>query len=69
MRAITWHRFRSCVVNPAHPQVSGLLKRIKETAEQLNQVGRWRMILSAAFQQFLRGKLLGSTGRLAGTVG
>lgn len=46
-------------------KVSGFLKRIKATAEQLSQADRWRLILSAAFQAFLRGKVLGSTGRLA----
>jgi hypothetical protein len=34
----------------------------------LTQTARWRLILSAAFQQFLRGKVLGSTGRLVGAT-
>ena len=46
-------------------KVSGFLKRIKTTAEQLTQTERWRLILSAAFRQFLGGKVIGSTGRLA----
>jgi len=46
-------------------KVSGLLKRIKTTAEQLTQGDRWMLILSAAFRQFLGGKVIGSTGRLA----
>jgi hypothetical protein len=46
-------------------KVSGLLKRIKATAEQLTQGDRWKLILSAAFRQFLGGKVIGSTGRLA----
>ncbi len=50
-------------------KVSAFLKRIKETAEQLTKDSRWRLILSAAFQQFLRGKVLGSTGRLADAIG
>jgi hypothetical protein len=50
-------------------KVSGFLKRIKATAEQLAQPEQWRLILSAAFQYFLRGKLLGSTGRLASATG
>jgi hypothetical protein len=50
-------------------KVSGFLKRIKTTAEQLSQAERWRLILSAAFQAFLRGKLLGSTGQLAQATG
>ena len=50
-------------------QVSEFLKRIKATAEQFTQTARWRLILSAAFQNFLRGKMLGSTGRLAEATG
>jgi hypothetical protein len=50
-------------------KVSGFLKRIKATAEQLTQAVRWRLILSAAFQYFLRGKVLGSTGRLVAATG
>jgi hypothetical protein len=46
-------------------KVSGLLKRIKATAEQLTQGDRWKLILSVAFRQFLGGKVIGSTGRLA----
>jgi hypothetical protein len=43
-------------------KVSGFLKQIRVTAEQLTQRDRWRLILSTAFQFFLRGKMLG-TGR------
>jgi hypothetical protein len=50
-------------------QVSGFLKRIKSTAEQLTQKERWKLILSAAFRQFLGGKILGSPGRLADATG
>ena len=46
-------------------QVSGFLKRIKTTAEQLTQRQRWKLILSAAFRNLLGGRVLGSTGRLA----
>ena len=49
-------------------KVSAFLQRIKATAEQLTQADRWRLILSAAFQVFLRGKVLGSTARLAETT-
>jgi hypothetical protein len=49
--------------------VSGFLKRIKTTAEQLTQRARWGLILSAAFRQFLGGKVIGSTGRLADATG
>ena len=50
-------------------KVSGFLKRIKTTAEQLTQGERWKLILSAAFRQFLGGKVLGSSGRLADATG
>src|SRR6202171_6441043 len=50
-------------------QVSGLLKRIKATAEQFTQPARWRLILSAAFQRFLHGRVLGSVGYLAEATG
>jgi Transposase DDE domain group 1 len=43
-------------------KVSGFLKQIRMAAEQLSQQDRWRLILSTAFQFFLRGKVLG-TGR------
>ncbi len=46
-------------------KVSAFLKRIKTTAEQLTQGERWKLILSAAFRQFLGGKVIGSPGRLA----
>jgi hypothetical protein len=49
--------------------VSGFLHRIKATAEQLNPYERWRLILSAAFQSFLRGKVLGGTGKMAENTG
>ena len=50
-------------------KVSGFLKRIKTTAEQLTQRERWKLILSAAFRHFLGGKVIGSTGRLADATG
>jgi Transposase DDE domain group 1 len=50
-------------------KVSGFLKRIKTIAEQLTQPERWKLILSAAFRQFLGGKLLGSPGRLTDATG
>jgi hypothetical protein len=50
-------------------KVSGFLKRIKVTAEQLTQSERWKLILSAAFRHFLGGKVLGTTGRLADATG
>jgi hypothetical protein len=50
-------------------KVSGFLKRIKTTAEQLTEKERWKLILSAAFRQFLGGKVIGNTGRLADAPG
>jgi hypothetical protein len=50
-------------------KVSGFLKRIKTTAEQLTQGERWKLILSAAFRQLLGGKVIGSPGRLADAPG
>jgi len=50
-------------------KVSGFLKRIKTTAEQLTHRERWELILSAAFRQFLGGKVIGTTGRLADVTG
>jgi len=40
------------LIAAALTKVSGFLKRIKATAEQLTQAERWRLILSAAFQNF-----------------
>src|ERR1039457_3039496 len=50
-------------------KVSGFLRRIRTTAEQLTQSERWKLILSAAFRQFFGGKVIGSTGRLADATG
>jgi len=50
-------------------KVSAFLKRVRETAEQLTHHSRWRLILSAAFQQFLGGKVIGSTAKLAAAFG
>ena len=61
---VTSTHSKAQVIAEALTKVSGFLKRIKATAEQLTQAARWRLILSAAFQYFLRGKVLGSTGRL-----
>ncbi len=49
-------------------KVSAFFKRIKVIAEQLSQADRWRLILSAAFQVFLRGRVLGSVARLTGAA-
>jgi hypothetical protein len=66
---VTSTHSKALVIAAALSKVSGVLKRIKASAEQLTQAHRWRLILSAAFQSFLRGKTLGSTGRLAEAMG
>ena len=50
-------------------KVSAFFKQIKAGAEQLSQPARWRLILSAAFRNFLGGKVIGTTGRLAEATG
>jgi hypothetical protein len=35
----------------------------------MTQAERWKLILSAAFRQFLGGKVIGSNGRLADAPG
>jgi hypothetical protein len=66
---VTSTHAKAGLIAEALSKVSAFLKRIKETAEQLTKDARWRLILSAAFQQFLRGKVLGSTARLAEVIG
>jgi hypothetical protein len=66
---VTSTHSKALVIAAALTKVSGFLKRIKETAEQLTKASLWRLILSAAFQHFLRGKVLGGTGRLAEATG
>jgi len=66
---VTSTHSKALVIAAALSKVSGFLKRIKASAEQLTQADRWRLILSAAFQNFLRGKVLGNTGRLAEAMG
>ena len=62
---VTSTHSKAPLIAVALTKVSGFLKQIKTTAEQLTQTARWRLILSAAFQQFLHGKVIGSTGKLA----
>ena len=66
---VTSTHSKALVIAEALTKVSDFLKRIKMTAEQLTQVARWRLILSAAFQQFLHGRVLGSVGHLAEATG
>ncbi|HLI82544.1 MAG TPA: hypothetical protein VKV17_01435, partial [Bryobacteraceae bacterium] len=60
---------KASAIAAALSKVNGFLQRIKATAEQLPPRERWRLILSAAFQYFLPGKPLRSTGRLAEATG
>ncbi|HWD99818.1 MAG TPA: hypothetical protein VG345_12300, partial [Bryobacteraceae bacterium] len=53
------------LIEAALTRVSAFFKRLKTTAEQLSQLTRWQLILSAAFRNFLNGKVIGSTARLA----
>lgn len=66
---ITSMHSKAGLIANALTKVSSFLKRIKATAEQLAAPERWRLILSAAFQSFLRGKVLGRTARLAEATG
>jgi hypothetical protein len=62
---VTSTHAKARLIAQALTKVSGFLKRIRASAEQLTQTLRWRLILSAAFQQFLRGRVLGSSEKLA----
>ena len=62
---VTSTHSKASLIAQALTNVSAFLKRIKQTAEQLTNPTRWSLILSAAFQHFLRGKVLGSTLRLS----
>jgi hypothetical protein len=66
---VTSTHSKAPLIAQALTRVSRFLHRIKETAEQLTQASRWRLILSAAFRHFLHGKVLGSTERLVGATG
>jgi len=66
---VTSTHAKASAIAAALTKVSGFLQRIKATAEQLTKAARWRLILSVAFQHFLRGKVLGSIGRLAPATG
>lgn len=66
---VTSTHSKASAIAAALSKVNGFLQRIKANAEQLSPRARWRLILSAAFQYFLRGKVLGGTGRLAQATG
>jgi hypothetical protein len=66
---VTSTHAKATLIAQALTKVSGFLQRIKTNAEQLPLPARWTLILSAAFQQFLCGRVLGSPGRLAQATG
>ena len=57
------------IIQAALTRISGFFKTIRETTEQLTQLARWRLILSAAFRVFLKGRMIGSTARLVSETG
>jgi hypothetical protein len=65
---VTSTHSKAPLIARALTKVNAFLQRIKETAEQLTHASRWKLILSAAFRHFLRGKVLGSTERLVGAT-
>jgi hypothetical protein len=62
---ITSTHAKASLITATLTKVSGFLKHIKTSAEQLTQPERWKLILSEAFRVFLRGKVLGSTRRMS----
>ena len=66
---VTSTHSKAPIIAAALTKVSGFLKQIKATAEQLTQAARWQLILSAAFQFFLHGRVLGSICNLAQASG
>jgi hypothetical protein len=66
---VTSTHSKAALMAEALTKVSGFLKRMKATAEQLTQSTRWRLILSAAFRVFLPGRVLGSTDWLPRAIG
>jgi hypothetical protein len=66
---VTSTHAKAPLIAKALSQVSAFLKRIKTSAEQLTLATRWKLILSAAFHHFLRGRVLGGPARLANSTG
>ena len=65
---VTSTHAKAPLIAKALSQVSAFLKRIKTSAEQLVLANRWQLILSAAFQHFLRGRPRGGVARLANST-
>ena len=66
---ITSTHAMASVIQAALTRISSFFKTIKKNAEQLTQLARWRLILSAAFRVFLNGRIIGSTARLVSGTG
>jgi Transposase DDE domain group 1 len=66
---VTSMHAKASLIGTVLSNVSSFLKRISSNAEQWTQLARWRLILSAAFRAFLRGKVLGCTPRFAAPTG
>ena len=66
---ITSTHAKASIIGVVLVNVSTFLQRISRSAEQYNQPTRWRLILSAAFRFFLKGKILGDTLRIAQATG
>jgi hypothetical protein len=62
---ITSTHAKASIIGVVLINVSTFLHRIARSAEQYTQPKRWRLILSAAFRFFLKGKILGDTLRIA----
>jgi hypothetical protein len=60
---VTSMHAKASLIGTVLSNVSSFLKRLSSSAEQSTQTVRWRLILSAAFRFFLRGKVLGSIPR------
>ena len=66
---VTSTHAKASLMAAALGKASAFLKRIRRVAEQLTQPERWRLILSAAFRNFLGGRVLGCNVRLDGATG
>ena len=66
---VTSMHAKASLIGTVLTNVSSFLKRISSGAEQWTYGGRWRIILSAAFRAFLRGRILGSMPRFARSTG
>ena len=66
---VTSTHAKAGLIARALSSVNAFFQRIRSAAEQLTASDRWRLILSAAFKSFLRGRVLGVFPKLAETTG